>query len=73
MLIGLLSMSVVYLCSFDADMDDLDDDEPVDDIENPEVFASATLLFSYCQRCNLCCDYLSTSWIKHGASICGVT
>jgi len=30
-------MSVVYLCSFDADMDDMDEDEPIDDIENPEV------------------------------------
>ena len=25
------------LCSFDADMDDMDEDEPGDDIENPEV------------------------------------
>jgi len=28
----------VCLFSFDADMDDMDEDEPVDDIENPEVW-----------------------------------
>ena len=31
-------LSVICVCSFDADMDDMDEDEPVDDIENPEVW-----------------------------------
>ena len=31
-----------FLCSFDADVDDMDEDEPIDDIENPEVFICTT-------------------------------
>lgn len=42
MLNGLLSTSVVFLCSFDADVDDMDEDEAIDDIENPEVFICTT-------------------------------
>jgi len=29
---------VVVLCSFDADVDYMDEDEPADDVENPEVW-----------------------------------
>lgn len=34
---------VIYSYSFDADMDDMDEDEPVDDIENPEVLTCKML------------------------------
>jgi len=39
-------------------MDDLDEDEPVDDIENPEVFTCMTFSLSYCQIFSPCCCYV---------------
>ena len=36
---------MVKNCSFDGDLDDIDDEEPLDEVDNPEVKNASTVVF----------------------------